>query len=261
MIVFSDADVTRLVVEEAARELAEYAVVDVLVVGGGPAGLTAAYYLARGGAKVLLVERRLSLGGGIGGGGMLFHKVLVEEEALGVVGELGIRVSPTRVKGLYSTDASALIAGLAKAAIDAGAKVILGLEAVDLVVRREGDRHRVRGAMVVWSAVELAGLHVDPLMIEAEYVVDATGHEARLARLAREKLGDEAPVVKGEGPAWAVEGERLVLEATREIVPGLYVVGMAASAVHGYYRMGPVFGGMLLSGRKAAMEILSRLGR
>jgi thiamine thiazole synthase len=34
---------------------------------------------------------------------------------------------------------------------------------------------------------------------------------------------------------------------------------MAANAVYGGYRMGPVFGGMLLSGRKAAEEILARL--
>ena len=256
---FSDADITRIVVEEASRDLMEYAKSDVIIVGGGPAGLTAAYYLAKAGVKVLVMERRLSLGGGIGGGGMLFHKAVVEEEALGVARELGVRVKPSRVKGLYVTDAAELITALARSAVEAGAKIILGLEAVDLVVRREGGGHRVAGVMAVWSAVSLAGLHVDPLMFEAGVVIDATGHEAVLARLAAEKIG--GPRVKGEGPSWAPEGEKLVVKVTREIVPGLIVAGMAAAAVEGTYRMGPVFGGMLLSGKKAAELALEKLGR
>ncbi len=254
-----DSLISRIVIEEASRELADYTVSDVIVVGAGPAGLTAAYYLSKAGLKTLVLERRLSIGGGIGGGGMLFHKVVVEEEALPVARELGVEVAPSSVKGLYVTDAARLIVSLAKAALDAGAKILLGVEAVDLVVRREGGKHRVAGVMAVWSAVELSKLHVDPLMFEARAVLDATGHEARLASIAGEKLEGEAPRVRGEGPAWAEEGEKLVVEATREIVPGLFVAGMAAAAVNGYYRMGPIFGGMLLSGKRAAELIINKL--
>jgi thiamine thiazole synthase len=39
----------------------------------------------------------------------------------------------------------------------------------------------------------------------------------------------------------------------------MYVAGMAANACFGSYRMGPVFGGMLLSGEKVANEIAERL--
>ena len=39
--------------------------VDVLVVGGGPAGVGAAVSAARNGAKVLLLEKRAFLGGNI----------------------------------------------------------------------------------------------------------------------------------------------------------------------------------------------------
>ena len=55
------------------------------------------------------------------------------------------------------------------------------------------------------------------------------------------------------------EGERMVVEGTREIYAGLYVCGMASSAVAGTPRMGPIFGGMLLSGKKVANLIIDKL--
>ena len=49
------------------------------------------------------------------------------------------------------------------------------------------------------------------------------------------------------------------LTNTKEAFPGVYVCGMSANATFGSYRMGPIFGGMLLSGKKAAEEINGRL--
>ena len=42
---------------------------------------------------------------------------------------------------------------------------------------------------------------------------------------------------------------------------GLYVCGMAVSAVSGTPRMGPIFGGMLLSGKKVANLIIKELAK
>ena len=59
-------------------------------------------------------------------------------------------------------------------------------------------------------------LHVDPLTVTAKNIVDATGHDTE----------------------------------------GVYVAGMSANAAFGGPRMGPIFGGMLLSGRRVAELIL-----
>jgi thiamine thiazole synthase len=58
---------------------------------------------------------------------------------------------------------------------------------------------------------------------------------------------------------WAEVAETLTLENTKEIYPHVYVSGMACNAVYGGPRMGPIFGGMLLSGKKVAQLILKRL--
>jgi thiamine thiazole synthase len=58
---------------------------------------------------------------------------------------------------------------------------------------------------------------------------------------------------------WAERGESALLEFSKEVYPGLVVSGMAANAVSGGHRMGPIFGGMMLSGERAAevaMEII-----
>ena len=43
------------------------------------------------------------------------------------------------------------------------------------------------------------------------------------------------------------------------VFPGLYVVGMAANNAFGGPRMGPIFGGMLLSGKKVADIFIEKL--
>ena len=64
--------------------------------------------------------------------------------------------------------------------------------------------------------------------------------------------------VAGECSMNAIQGEMDVVSDTREVYSGIYVTGMAANAVYGSPRMGPIFGGMLLSGRKAAEIVINR---
>ena len=58
---------------------------------------------------------------------------------------------------------------------------------------------------------------------------------------------------------WAEVGEKALMDNTKEVYPGLYVAGMAANAVYRSPRMGPIFGGMLLSGEKIAQILIEKL--
>ena len=51
----------------------------------------------------------------------------------------------------------------------------------------------------------------------------------------------------------------MILENTKEFFPGVFATGMCCNAVFGAPRMGPIFGGMLMSGKKVANLILERL--
>src|SRR6185312_1566172 len=57
-------------IQQPARDVRIAAKADVVVVGGGPAGMAAAYAAARNGAEVILLERYNHLGG-LASGGMV----------------------------------------------------------------------------------------------------------------------------------------------------------------------------------------------
>lgn len=247
-----DVEISRAIVEAYFNDLLENLSLDVAIVGAGPSGMVAGYYLARGGAKVAIFEKKLSIGGGIWGGAMGFNRVVVQESAREILDEFGVDYKPAG-NGLYVLDSIELSSTLASRAVKAGVKIFNMVEVEDLVVK-DG---RVSGVVLNWTPVKMTALHVDPLTVEAKFVVDSTGHGAQISgHLLKRGLIKAIP---GEGPMWAEKGEELTVEHTREVFPGLYATGMAANALSGAPRMGPIFGGMLLSGRKAALEILEKL--
>ncbi len=253
---FREEEITRAIMKAALEDWLEITDVDVVIAGAGPSGLTAAIHTARSGLRTVVFEKKLSFGGGMGGGGMLFHKAVVEEPAHELLAEVGCRLREAG-PGLYTVDTAEMIAKLASAAVDAGAKILLGVSIVDLMYRAEPVR--IEGVVVQWSAVELSGLHVDPMGVRARAVVDCTGHDAELLALASSRIPELGLELKGHKSMWAPEGERAVVEAAGRVCPGLYVAGMAVATLYGLPRMGPVFGGMLLSGKKVAEEIIRDL--
>lgn len=258
MVEIDERVITRAIIERFYRKLLDHVEVDLAVVGGGPAGLVAAHALACRGRKVALFERKLSVGGGMWGGGMLFNEIVVQEAALPILDEFGIRhgaYSP----GYHSADSVEAISTLISKTAQAGVAIFNCMSVEDVLMRPD----RVIGVVVNWSAVELANLHVDPLAIRAAYVLDATGHATEVVKVVEKKvpgrLTTNSGHIEGEKSMWAERAESLTLENTREVFPGLIVAGMAANATFGGPRMGAIFGGMLLSGKKAAQEIEARL--
>jgi len=257
-----DITISKAITESFVKDFLGAMEVDVAIGGAGPAGMTAAYYLAKTGVKTVIFERSLRPGGGMPGGGMMFNTIVVQEEAKGILDEFEIRTEEYE-KGYYIADAVEASSGLCFKAIQAGAK-IFNLMSIEDVMIRENDR--ITGLVLNWSAVTLAKLHVDPLTIRARVVIDATGHACEICHVVVNKCGGklmtEGGGVMGEKSMWAEVAESKIKENTKEIYPGLIVAGMAANAVCGAPRMGPIFGGMLLSGRRAAevaLEILQQL--
>ena len=141
----------------------------------------------------------------------------------------------------------------------AGLRIFNLISAEDVMVRSR----RVCGLVLNWTAVEMANLHVDPITMRAKFVVDATGHPAEVARIVERKSGIKLNTktgrTMGEQSMHAQAGEDTIVKNSKEICPGLYACGMCANAVFGGPRMGPIFGGMLLAGRKVAKDLLRKL--
>lgn len=252
----SEIIITRAIVERFSQKFLEYTEVDTAIVGAGPSGLVAAYFLAKAGKKVAVFERKLSIGGGMWGGGMLFNEIVVPKEGKDMLDIFDINTREYQ-QGYYTADSVESVTTICSYASKAGAKIFNCMSVEDVMIRESC----VTGLVINWSPVEAAGLHVDPLTITAGNVIDATGHPTELLKLIERKadirLNTESGKIMGERSLWADKAERLTVENTKEICPGVYVTGMSANAAFGGPRMGPIFGGMLLSGKKVAELIIA----
>ena len=251
-----EVDVTRSIIKEFMNDFYDYAECDVIIVGGGPAGSTAGLLLAREGIKTLIIEKDVKAGGGMWQGGMLFPKIIIEEPADKFLNAFDIKLKKLP-NGLFVADSYYVTTNLMARAFQNGAKMLSSVKLQDVIYRDTG----IKGVVINWTQVaHLTAECIDPLCLESKLVIDATGHNAEVVKIVNEKIGGiEGGFVGKEGSMWVEKGEQATIQNTKEVYPNLIVAGMAANSVAGLPRMGPIFGGMFLSGIKAAKICLEKL--
>ena len=257
-----DVVISRAIIERYYEKLLDALEVDVALVGGGPSNLLCGALLGEAGIKTVLFETNLAPGGGMWGGGMMFNEIVIQETALPLIEKMGIGFKYYS-EGYYTVDSVECCGVLISKCVQAGTKIFNQVSVADVMFREIDGKKRVTGLVINWAPVAKLGLHVDPLTIRSSYVVEGTGHPTEVCKIITRKIDSKLDTptgdVVGEMSMWADQGEMLTMENSKEVFPGLYVTGMAANATMGAPRMGPVFGGMLLSGEKVANMLIERL--
>ena len=250
----NEKEITRTIASMFNETMMEYTDSDAIIIGAGPAGLTAGRELGKMGIKTLIIEQNNYLGGGYWVGGYMMNPVTVRAPAQKVWDELGI---PYRkiTEGLYATWGPHACSKLIAAACDAGVRFLQLTKFDDLVLKNK----RVCGIVVNWMPVSALPRNitcVDPVALESKIVIDASGHDS----VAVKRLMDRGYMKwKGMDPLWVEGSEDAVVNYTGEVFPGLIATGMSVTETHGLPRMGPTFGSMLLSGKKAAEVAIGKL--
>ncbi len=256
-----EKEISRAIAKDFQETFDRYADSDVIIIGAGPSGLVCGRELAKRGVKTLILENNNYLGGGFWVGGYLMPLATFRDPSQKVLDELGVPYK-TLGPGLYGCPSTHACSKLIAATLDAGATVQNLTQFQDLVLRPGPDgKPRVGGVVVNWSPVAQLPHHitcVDPIALESKVVVDATGHDAWVL----DKLQQNGLLkLPGHGSMWVEKSEDLVVEHTGVVYPGVVVAGMAVTTAYNLPRMGPTFGGMLLSGKRAAEACLEELGR
>ena len=135
---------------------------------------------------------------------MTFPVIVVQDGSKHLLEEIGVKLTDAG-EGYYTADSVEAASKLIAAAIDAGARLFNTISVEDVVIRED----RVNGVVINSSAVEVAGLHVDPLAIRSKYVIDGTGHPAEVVHIVQRKAGrlsTPSGVIEGEKSMWAEMG-------------------------------------------------------
>lgn len=210
---------------------------DVVVVGGGPAGLATAAEAARGGLRVVVCERSHAIGEPVRTSGGSFIRPL---QRLGVPSSCWHPVHRIRVVGPSTEavktyrravgcvlDVRRTYQWLGAQAVDAGAEIRLKAQVEGLL----DDAGRTRGVRV---RDPFRGLHA----LTSHVVVDASGHTGFLARGVGMRPGNERSAVglEVELRATGYDHDEAIFWLGDDIAPGGY--GWAFPCGEGRVRLG-----------------------
>lgn len=266
-----EAEVNRAMTRRYWNDMETYAESDVVIVGAGSAGLACAYELGKVAPhlKVAIMEQSVAPGGGAWLGGQLMSAMVVRKPAHLMLDELNV---PYEDEGRYVVvrHAALLTATLMSEVLrNPNVKLFNATAVEDLIIKPDpalGGARRVAGVVTNWSLVAQAhGTQscMDPNVMEAGVVVSACGHDGPFGATSVKRLARLGMVPGGEVPGMgaldmeAAEGR--IVCGTREVVPGMVLCGMELAEVDGSPRMGPTFGAMIVSGRRAAHVALAVL--
>lgn len=199
---------------------------DVLVVGGGPAGSTAAYHLARRGRSVLLAEEHPKIGHPVQCAGLVSQRVLdmagtrsmVLHEVRGAtvwspsLRPLSFKAPESRA---FVLSRSRLDFLLAERAARAGARIASGTKFVGAERGKEGSRDRVHAHLTTSAG--------DVLEVRARLVVGADGVASQVARAFRLRRPVEIlPAFEAEMPFPGGDPEQVEIYLGNTLSPGLF---------------------------------------
>lgn len=264
-----EAQVNRAMTRRYFDDMDKYAESDVVIVGAGSAGLSCAYELSKiaPDVKVAIFEAGVAPGGGAWLGGQLFSGMVVRKPGHEMLDELQIPYEDDGDFVVVKHAALVTATLLSKVLACPNVKLFNATAAEDLVIKKDetmpGGKY-VAGVVTNWTLVSLNhGLQscMDPNVVEAQVVVSSCGHDGPFGAASVKRLAalGMVPEIPGMAALDMNTAEDAIVNNTREVVPGMVLAGMELAEVDGSPRMGPTFGAMLVSGRKAAHVALSVL--
>ncbi|SCV99606.1 LAFE_0A06898g1_1 [Lachancea fermentati] len=276
-----ESTVSRAMTSRYFKDLDKFAVSDVVIVGAGSSGLSAAYVIAknRPDLKIAIIEANVAPGGGAWLGGQLFSAMIMRKPTHLFLQELDI---PYEDEGDYVVVKHAALftsTVLSKVLQFPNVKLFNATAVEDLVTRPAGNGAvNVAGVVTNWTLVSMAH---DLQSCMDPNVIELSGYKDDGSRDPSKKHGVILSTTGHDGPFGAFSAKRIVsIDNNKKLggmkgldmnnaeagvvkhsgsytgVGSMYFAGMEVAELEGCNRMGPTFGAMAVSGIKAAEEIL-----
>eukprot|EP00304_Pavlova_gyrans_P016188 CAMPEP_0206034976 /NCGR_PEP_ID=MMETSP1466-20131121/1740_1 /ASSEMBLY_ACC=CAM_ASM_001126 /TAXON_ID=44452 /ORGANISM="Pavlova gyrans, Strain CCMP608" /LENGTH=308 /DNA_ID=CAMNT_0053409305 /DNA_START=64 /DNA_END=990 /DNA_ORIENTATION=- len=257
-----ESEVSRAMTTRYMKDMYDFADTDVIITGAGSAGLSCAYELSKyPDIKVAIIEQSVSPGGGAWLGGQLMSAMVVRKPAHLWLDELGVEYEEMDRYVVVKHAALFTSTVMSKVLAAPNIKLFNATAVEDLIIKND----RISGVVTNWSLVTQhhdTQSCMDPNVLESKMLVSACGHDGPMGAFGVKRL-QQVGLIK-ELPGMRCldmnTAEDAIVELTQEIAPGMIVTGMEVSEALGAPRMGPTFGAMMMSGRKAAALTLEALG-